>query len=189
MVITVCGSPPHSRKKEESMHSSFSISQAPGGGFSKNIPYQNPLVTGGTLKTVSCSTALISSFSSLWTLFPGKLFLHDLRRENLWQAHKAASTRNCFFVSWAAPSLPTALHLKWAKLGNSRCVMAALAAITRYWTGWLKHLFPDSSEQSKVKALVRSRWFYSEASSFGLLGGHHLTVSSRDLSFAGTLGR
>lgn len=43
ILITVCGSLLDLYKKEEAIHSSVRISQAPGGGFSKNISYKTPL--------------------------------------------------------------------------------------------------------------------------------------------------
>ena len=103
VVMTVCWAPPDSYTKGESIHSSVRISPAPGGTFSKS-----PLVTSGTLKIVSHSKALSTS-SSLWKLFPRKLFLHDLRKESLWQAHEAASYKKFLHVlgSTVPPHCPS----------------------------------------------------------------------------------
>ena len=103
VVMTGCCTPPDSYKKGESIHSSVRISPAPGGTFSKRIP-NSPLVTRGNLKIVSHSKALSTSFSSLWKLFPRKLFLHDLRKESLWQAHEVASCKK--FLRVLGSSMP-----------------------------------------------------------------------------------
>ena len=108
VVMTVCWAPPDSYKKGESIHSSVRISPAPGGTFSKSIP-NSPLVTSGTLKIVSHSEALSTSSSSLWKLFPRKLFLHDLRKESLWQAREAASYKKflCVLGNAVPPHCPS----------------------------------------------------------------------------------